>query len=1061
MTFGNGLNVLYGPNDIGKSTLAAAIRAALLMQTSSKEADEFINWHGSGDPFVELVFESEPQRIWRVRKTFGNHPQAFLHESRDGVDFHKEAQGRDVDGRLSDILQWGVAPPGAKGRPRGLPVTFLTTALLAEQDQVAAIFGKALSGDSDESGKKRLIEALQAAAEDPLFKSVLHVVQAEFDRAFSSSGQRRRGKDSLWIKVREQIQNAEADERQSSEQLQRTTSIETELKLLFSQGLELEAVLEKALAGLACAEEAFHRVLARAEIAARLRVAQDRLDEIKSAIWKLSDTRNRHADLSNATFKLAHSLEEALNTLAAAGNRAETVKEEVRVRSADRDRELQEKRIALEQARSELLAAQVGNTTSLNRVRTIESIAGQKRTIEATIGNHTRRIADFNAQHSNTTAELRDLDKRESTLLDATQLIRGNVAKAGIDEAERALAQISTWRDQAQQHRNAAITIESMLERITLPAVAELDFLTSLERQLQIARASVGVGLYVEVRPKRELRLAIRRDDGDIESSLIKNGKFDATARSEIRLEIDDVAEISLSGGAASARAELARLQMRWITEADPVLKNAGLTSLDDVIAAVKVRTDRMEEIRKLHLAAAALDQRVMDQRDWVNILDERRRELSASEELLAGKDRNALKTVALKLGINEPASIEGNLKRLRAQRPALNERERSLEGEQRAANALSDEKQKEVLEVGDKLLAAKSEVAGYTDGLLTHLLAEQSQLAGKLKATGSQLQTLDANADKGLVELRSLQERAENEHRSAADQHRAIADELSKGKSECANVEGELKILGELVAKLDESTAAQAIDTIREDLNNIPKPDPEVTEELLDGVRAAAKSASEQLRGIKDSIQSKRGALEHVGGQVAKERAEIARETLSHLREQEQNLEIDYDAWALLRKTLLEAEQEEGVHLGRVLGDPIVQRFTDLTAGRYGRLSLGPDLETDTISVAGEGRSVSALSVGTRDQLSLIFRLTLAEQLGSAVVLDDQLTQSDAQRMVWLRNLLTQTAATIQILVFTCRPADYLVFSELQEAEHYGDAIRSIDLGQVIEKSGWPPEIK
>jgi recombinational DNA repair ATPase RecF len=69
--FGPGLNVLYGPNDLGKSSLAAAIRAALLMQTSSKESEEFVSWYGSGDPYVELVFESEPQRIWRVKKTFG------------------------------------------------------------------------------------------------------------------------------------------------------------------------------------------------------------------------------------------------------------------------------------------------------------------------------------------------------------------------------------------------------------------------------------------------------------------------------------------------------------------------------------------------------------------------------------------------------------------------------------------------------------------------------------------------------------------------------------------------------------------------------------------------------------------------------------------------------------------------------------------------------------------------------------------------------------------------------------------------------------------------------
>ena len=199
LEFGAGLNVLHGPNDLGKSTLAAAIRAALLLQTSSSESKEFVSWHSGGDPKVELVFESEPQRIWRIRKTFGDHPQAFLEESRDGVDFHVEARGREVDGRLSEILRWGLAPPGGKGRPKGMPVTFLSTALLAEQDEVAAILSRAFSGDSDESGKKRLIEALQAAAEDPLFKSVLHLVQAKVDEAFASSGQRRRGKDSPWV----------------------------------------------------------------------------------------------------------------------------------------------------------------------------------------------------------------------------------------------------------------------------------------------------------------------------------------------------------------------------------------------------------------------------------------------------------------------------------------------------------------------------------------------------------------------------------------------------------------------------------------------------------------------------------------------------------------------------------------------------------------------------------------------------------------------------------------------------------------------------------------------
>ena len=267
LEFGAGLNVLHGPNDLGKSSLAAAIRAALLLQVSSRESEQFLNWHGSGDPQVELTFESEPQRIWRIKKTFGSHPQAFLEESRDGVDFHVEARSREVDGRLSEILRWGLAPPGANNRrPRGMPVTFLSGALMAEQDQVGAIFAQALSADSDESGKKRLMEALQAVAEDPVFKSILHIVQAKVEEAFGASGQKKRGKDSPWIKIQDQIQRAQQEEHQCSEQLHKTVSIESELQELLNQRLEYEAALDNLRGEYKGAEEDYGRAIKREAI---------------------------------------------------------------------------------------------------------------------------------------------------------------------------------------------------------------------------------------------------------------------------------------------------------------------------------------------------------------------------------------------------------------------------------------------------------------------------------------------------------------------------------------------------------------------------------------------------------------------------------------------------------------------------------------------------------------------------------------------------------------------------------------------------------------------------
>ena len=54
------------------------------------------------------------------------------------------------------------------------------------------------------------------------------------------------------------------------------------------------------------------------------------------------------------------------------------------------------------------------------------------------------------------------------------------------------------------------------------------------------------------------------------------------------------------------------------------------------------------------------------------------------------------------------------------------------------------------------------------------------------------------------------------------------------------------------------------------------------------------------------------------------------------------------------------------------------------------------------------------------------MLRLTIAEKLGSTVVLDDQLVQSDASRMRWLYEFMLQCAKEFQILVLTCHPEQY-----------------------------------
>ncbi|PYV80993.1 MAG: hypothetical protein DMG05_30725, partial [Acidobacteria bacterium] len=44
----------------------------------------------------------------------------------------------------------------------------------------------------------------------------------------------------------------------------------------------------------------------------------------------------------------------------------------------------------------------------------------------------------------------------------------------------------------------------------------------------------------------------------------------------------------------------------------------------------------------------------------------------------------------------------------------------------------------------------------------------------------------------------------------------------------------------------------------------------------------------------------------------------------------------------------------------------------------------------------------------------------------------DDQLVQSDNSRMDWFRELLIEKARSFQIVVFTCRPGDYLATTSM-----------------------------
>ncbi|MCX5745007.1 MAG: metallophosphoesterase, partial [Proteobacteria bacterium] len=252
--FGPGLNVLYGPNDTGKSSLAAAIRAVLLLQHGSTQHERFVSWYGGGEPpRVALTFADATERYWRIAKTFaGTAARTVLEESRDGRTFTGGVNGRAADEKLRQMLGWGMhTPGGGPGGPRGVPDTFLIQVLLAEQDDLRKIFASSLGDDPDESGRTRLTDALGALAQDPLFKKILLRAQVQHDRAFTGTGRKKRAAGSPFVEIDTRIKELDRERDELEGKVRATTVAEDAIGSLLRQRDALDADLREGREALA------------------------------------------------------------------------------------------------------------------------------------------------------------------------------------------------------------------------------------------------------------------------------------------------------------------------------------------------------------------------------------------------------------------------------------------------------------------------------------------------------------------------------------------------------------------------------------------------------------------------------------------------------------------------------------------------------------------------------------------------------------------------------------------------------------------------------------------
>jgi hypothetical protein len=1057
IAFGPGLNVLYGPNDLGKSTLADAVRLALLLPHTSTYCDPYISWSGGQDPVVELTFDTESQRVWRVRKQFGRGGSSVLQESRDGVAFDDIERARRVDARIREILRWGIPEPGGTGAGKGLPTSFLATALLSTQGDVADVLNESLADDPAVTGKERLAAALQAVAQDPLFAVLLREVQERRDEAYTDSGLKKTARGSVFKVAADRVKEAREERDRLQKIVEDSESVERHLRDLAARRNDHHRDLEAAQNQLSVVERAAQQEADRATAAERVRSAHEavlsiqRLDaEISAAdlkVGQLAAVREQCETVlteSQAAVAAADAALKAAESTASAGTDPETAETmarqglELRKAAAEHAaREAQRDVDAVSHAHALINAA--AEADQARRRHQLEVTRALERRSQAT---ERERAANDN---------LRRCDLLERAL--QFRAIEKQVAKADADVQRRIALEADSTRIASER--------AALAERRTamvLPASASVVSMRRLATELASARGVLDVGLVMTVTPTAPVVVQVRKDDVTLdEGTVVDPLEIEADAAVEAR--IGDIATVAVRGGRRDAQEKVRLLEERWRLEVLPQLTAAAATDLDALDAKLNEARELDSRIARLDGELESLKQQIATVADAPEILRQSKANAEQRRQALEGVELDALETDLEALGAETGAA----LRKLREEATLGVEGARAAALEAAMEQSRAEEQARGLGTTFEAAVVARdAALSPYAGGLaeaktsaqerLNGSLAEQQQVALELVSLQNTIEARQRERDQMLTAARQAAANA-REALGVSQEARttAIADHASE--------QGRLIQLRSLRSTLDLAAAELSLREATATHDALPSPERPFSPEEVIAARNVVARVQRDLQSVEQEIQRTQGALEQVGGSVARERLHDAIETLELAERNERELETDYEAWKLLLDQMKEADAAQASNLGQALGPAIADRFRALTEQRYQGVQLTADLGTDGVLIAGAVRASKRLSVGTREQLSTLYRLCLGEYLQTVVVLDDQLVQSDQHRMDWFRSLLAEKARSFQIVVFTCRPDDYLAAAAMVPAggptfvDGEEGLVRAIDLGRAVQR--------
>lgn len=986
LEFGKGINLIYGRNEIGKSSVLESIRKALLGDSSSArpEYKSLKPWGAKIKAGVDLHFTAGKGKKYRLSKTF---PKGKGELYKEGVLFIEDS--KKTNSELFKIL--GIPEAGAN----------LFQLLFIDQGESLEIFNPKQRDKLLDAGTRSYIKEV---IKETAFKDIRELedrLNREMDAYLTASRKKPSAKSDY-----ARILNDEEEKGQRLDQLkEREASLVEKLREMEDADSDLKN-LEKETGD----KESFLSTLKK---------KKEEWDDLEKRETAFGPIAKDYETFKNRSMELEELGEKLPLLMAVKEHRLEELK--TRLKELENEKESAVEtldQLKAKKKESETLQAREREFTALEKdykeVKTLKArVTDLEKKLPLLLSRfHAALVDELGAvtkKHGNRTKQESELAAVDAHLKNIVPVTPEQLSQ--LKELEKEIAAINGKLQNISEEMRLSFRLESTGAPVPFtytadsapPVSGEANDPVEIEgfRQLDFqypGHLNIRVAGHLAKTDVKELQQTVSRLGLQLKEKLAFFGADSVEAVEQRSRDYENQKrerELLLKGLEASEDAgTLEKQRQELIQRLDTVKKDMEIHVANDTASGVGDSDGANPGARELDDSLKTVKMEIeTEQRDINRVLEARGCTVEALEELYEREKESAEK-------MREAYRIMPPLK------VAVVDEEH-LEQESNRCNQLD----LDIMAVANDLgLLDAMDIPGEFPG--PDDSGDGPRFNGEMQSNGMQFQ--ERSSQKIRDDIRETVTR----EREVQEQLSAILGERTAEvfKTEYVNRKDELDVLREKIKKESPPEAGT-----REDVTAlIEKTEMEI--KVFSGKRLEIEKHRAQLIGETGDfvrLREEREDLEREYGLLLKDiRNEVA--VIASLK--------------LLARVVEEEKAKAQEEVFKPLQERVARSFSALVGDRY-RVGIDNDLNIEISGRTGTGeyeKNVdTAMSFGTREQLSFLFRLGIASQLSRkepvVMVLDDSFVNTDAGRLPVLLDMIREQAKDLQFLVFTCRPEDYL----------------------------------